>query len=76
MKLIGLSYWQGVDLKLKKVVNILAIMFKHRKPRYQYSTCPSLNSKSEGSAILGYLYCENKIAMKSFSSRHFISHIG
>jgi len=23
-------------------------MFKHREPRYQYSTCPSLNVDSEG----------------------------
>jgi len=48
VKLIDIAYGQGVDLKLIKVVHILAIMFKHREPRYQYSTCPSLNVDSEG----------------------------
>ena len=62
MKLIDISHGQSVDLKLKKVVHILAIMFKHRKPRYQYSTCPSLNVDSEGGVLFWDIFTVKKIS--------------
>jgi len=58
VKLIDISHRQGVDLKFKKVVHILAITCKHRKQRYQYLTSFSSNVDSEGGAVLGYLYYE------------------